>query len=165
MNQLLPIDMLRHFFALDTLNKPEYRGFVQIPDLFLKIAGKPRFDAPSDWEEYLANKDAMLRKALALPCLRHVKNPPMIADELEFMDMKAILGPSACYACGEMETRYDEPRLASCISCGRSTVLDAGCVHGHHVCGTCVALHLDKPACPKYQTEKKCHGRDCTLLT
>ncbi|NMC05921.1 MAG: hypothetical protein GYA24_11950 [Candidatus Lokiarchaeota archaeon] len=163
-DRLSDLDVLRAFFLLDCKNKKEYRGFLQIPDLYLACAGMAGFDSPGDWHSYLAVKDSLLRKALALPCLRHVKDPPMIPDEIEFLDLKAIHGPMACPVCGEQETLHRGPRALSCIACGKRETLDTGCERGHHVCTDCLRFHSDKPACPAYLGGSMCAGRECTLL-
>ncbi|MEX2756046.1 MAG: hypothetical protein Q6365_011645 [Candidatus Sigynarchaeota archaeon] len=161
----LPREALLHaFFFLSGRNKKEYRGFVQVPDLYLACAGLTGFGSPEDWQSYLDAKDTLLQKALSFPCMRHVNDPPMIPDELEFFDLKSIKGAIACPICGTPESRFDANKVMTCIACEKEVIVASGCDVGHVICKDCLALHLDKPACPAYQAGEKCHGRDCTLL-
>ncbi|MHA1370286.1 MAG: hypothetical protein ACTSWN_09380 [Promethearchaeota archaeon] len=171
MNEDLLFDIhrriLQAFFSLDLRNPPVYRGFVQVTDLFLFLKDKETFEDVSDWNLFLKTKDLIIKKALELACFRHVKEPPMIPEELEFLDLNLILardGRKRCPVCGEPVQKEKTMHLVECLSCGKTLNTGEFCKCKYFICEKCLSYHLQKVGCPTYMKDKKCFGRDCLLI-
>ncbi|MHA1792940.1 MAG: hypothetical protein ACTSVI_09875 [Promethearchaeota archaeon] len=154
--------LLGAIFKINSQVKKEYRGFIQIPDLFLELTGKNEFESPKDWNNFFKSKQLILRRCLKYPFIRHVKEPPFVPEELEILDLKLLLGKNKCPICAKIQDQ--EVKSVTCISCGRQFEKAKTCSDKHYICEQCLAFHLKKVACEYYWKEKKCYGHECTLL-